>query len=150
MVKKIVTSVRIDPEDKRRADELHIKYSEAFEKGLKWMLAIKEKDNAKKKVLLEQENKVKSLKDKIELEATIFKSLNEIKAEYNEIVTLREKIKNNTHMNEFVKEYMDEINNTLMNELVSDYMDEVIKLKAMEINVPSKTLKKMFNEFLLD
>lgn len=131
---KIVTSVRIDPKDKKRADELHIKYSEAFEKGLKWMFAIKGKDKAKKKILMEQENKVKDLKDQIKLESTIFKSLNEIKTEYNEIVSLMEKIENKTHMNK----------------LVNDYMDEVIKLKALEINIPSKTLKNVFNEFLSD
>lgn len=129
--KRIVTSVTIDPEDKKKADKLNIKYSEAFDKGLKLMLSSKEEINKRKKELIKQKNKVNEIKAQIKLEENIIRSLNELKIEYDEIITL----KSNNNNNHICK-------------LINKYLEEVIKLKAMELNIPSNDLKEVFMEFL--
>ncbi len=123
--KKIVTSVTIDPAMKKKADELHINYSEAFEKGLKIMLTLKNKEYGRKESIEEQRKKVMDLKAQMKFGEDLSDAINEIKSEYSDIMAPGEDINNN------------------------EYMLELIKLKAMELDIPDKALKHLFKYMIL-
>ncbi len=123
--KKIVTSVTIDPNMKKKADELHINYSEAFEKGLKILFELRETEDERKKEIDEQRKKVMELKAQMKFGEDLSKSIKEIKKEYSEYMKQGEDIDNN------------------------EYMRELIKLKAMELDIPDKVLKHLFKNIII-
>ncbi|MGZ7118459.1 MAG: hypothetical protein ACXVH2_02030 [Methanobacterium sp.] len=122
---KIVTSVTIDPAMKKKADELHINYSEAFEKGLEMTLTLKDNEYGRKKGIEEQRKKVKELKAQMRFGEDLSVTINEIKSEYSEIMAPGEDVDNN------------------------EYMSEFIKLKAMELDIPYKALKHLFRNMIM-
>lgn len=123
--KKIVTSVTIDPVLKEKADELHINYSEAFEKGLKSMLMIKDSEYERKKSIIEQRKKVKELKAQMKFGEDLSNAIREIKSEYSEVMVSGEDVEDN------------------------EYMMELIKLKAMELDIPDKALEHLFRYMIM-
>ncbi|HML04826.1 MAG TPA: type II toxin-antitoxin system CcdA family antitoxin [Methanobacterium sp.] len=123
--KKIVTSVTINPALKEKADELHINYSEAFEKGLKKMLMLKDDEYEQKKRIMDQKKKVMELKAQMRFGEDLSKAINEILAEYSEVMVPGEDIKEN------------------------EYIMELIKLKAMELDIPKKALEHLFRYMIL-
>jgi|GEM_PF-2630152 len=123
--KKIVTSVTVDPVLKEKADELHINYSEAFEKGLKIMFTLKDVDDERKKSIIEQRKKVEELKAQLKFGEDLSNAVYEIKSEYGEVMEPGEDIKNN------------------------EYMMELIKLKAMELDIPEKALEHLFRYMIM-
>jgi hypothetical protein len=123
--KKIVTSVTINPLMKKKADDLHINYSEAFEKGLKMMFTLKDKEYEQKKIIEEQRKKVMDLKSQMKFGEDLSNAVNEIKTEYSEVMAPGEDIDKN------------------------EYLQELIKLKAMELDIPEKALKHLFKNMIL-
>jgi len=123
--KKIVTSVTIDPILKEKADELHINYSEAFEKGLKTMLMLKDSEYERKKSIIEQRKKVSELKAQMKFGEDLSNAIREIKSEYSEVMAPGEDIEDN------------------------EYMEELIKLKAMELDIPQKALEHLFRYMIM-
>lgn len=123
--KKIVTSVTIDPVMKKKADELHINYSEAFEKGLKTMFTLKDNEYGRKKEIEDQRKKVMELKAQMKFGEDLSNAINEIKKEYTEVMAPGEDIDTN------------------------EYMCELIKLKAMELDIPNKALKHLFKNMII-
>ena len=123
--KKIVTSVTIDPALKEKADELHINYSEAFEKGLKKMLMLKDDEYEHKKRIMDQKKKVMELKSQMRFGEDLSKAINEILTEYSEIMAPNDDIKEN------------------------EYIMALIKLKAMELDIPEKALEHLFKYMIL-
>lgn len=115
----------LDPILKEKADELHINYSEAFEKGLKIMLTLNDDEYKKKMRIAEQKNKVKKLKAQMKFGEDLFKAINEIKFEYSEIMVTGSNISDN------------------------EYIIELIKLKAMELDISPKALEHLFNNMIL-
>jgi hypothetical protein len=123
--KKIVTSVTIDPKMKKKADELHINYSEAFEKGLKMMFTLRDNEYGRKEKIEEQRKKVMELKSQMKFGEDLSSAINEIKKEYSEVMAPGEDIDKN------------------------EYMTELIKLKAMELDIPNKALKHLFKNIII-
>lgn len=123
--KKIVTSVTIDPVMKKKADELHINYSEAFEKGLKTMFTLKDNEYGRKKKIEDQRRIVMELKAQMKFGEDLSNAINEIKKEYTEVMAPGEDIDTN------------------------EYMCELIKLKAMELDIPNKALKHLFKNMII-
>ena len=123
--KKVVTSVTIDPAMKKKADELHINYSEAFEKGLKKMFTIKDDEYGRKKNIEEQRKKVMELKNQMKFGEELSTAINELKSEYSEVMTPGEDIDDN------------------------EYMRELIKLKSMELDIPENALKHLFKNMIM-
>ena len=123
--KKVVTSVTIDPAMKKKADELHINYSEAFEKGLKKMFTIKDDEYGRKKNIDEQRKKVMELKSQMRFGEELSTAINELKSEYSEVMAPGEDIDDN------------------------EYMRELIKLKAMELDIPENALKHLFQNMIM-
>ena len=123
--KKVVTSVTIDPAMKKKADELHINYSEAFEKGLKKMFTLKDDEYERKKNIEEQRKKVMELKSQMKFGEELSTAINEMKSEYSEVMAPGEDIDNN------------------------EYMSELIKLKAMELDIPENALKHLFKNMIM-
>lgn len=123
--KKIVTSVTIDPVMKKKADELHINYSEAFENGLKTMFTLKDNEYGRKKEIEDQRKKVMELKAQMKFGEDLSNAINEIKKEYTEVMAPGEDIDTN------------------------EYMCELIKLKAMELDIPNKALKHLFKNMII-
>ena len=123
--KKVVTSVTIDPAMKKKADELHINYSEAFEKGLKKMFTLKDNEYERKKNIEEQRKKVLELKSQMKFGEELSIAINEMKSEYSEVMAPGEDIDNN------------------------EYMRELIKLKAMELDIPENALKHLFKNMIM-
>lgn len=123
--KKIVTSVTIDPELKKKADELHINYSEAFEKGLKMMFTLSNNEFERKKKIEKQRKKVIGLKAQMKFGEDLSNAINEIRSEYSEIMAPGEDIDDN------------------------EYMKELIKLKAMELDISDKALKHLFKNMII-
>lgn len=123
--KKVVTSVTIDPAMKKMADELHINYSEAFEKGLKMMFTLKDNEYGQKKRIENQRKKVMELKAQMKFGEDLSNAINEIKKEYTEVMAPGEDIDTN------------------------EYICELIKLKAMELDIPNKALKHLFKNMII-
>jgi len=123
--KKVVTSVTIDPAMKKKADELHINYSEAFEKGLKKMFTIKDDEYGRKKNIEEQRKKVMELKSQMKFGEELSTAINEMKSEYSEVMAPGEDIDDN------------------------EYMRELIKLKSMELDIPENALKHLFKNMIM-
>jgi hypothetical protein len=123
--KKVVTSVTIDPAMKKKADELHINYSEAFEKGLKKMFTLKDNEYSRKKNIEEQRKKVLELKSQMKFGEELSSAINELKSEYSEVMAPGEDIDDN------------------------EYMRELIKLKAMELDIPENALKHLFQNMIM-
>lgn len=123
--KKIVTSVTIHPEMKKKADELHINYSEAFEKGLEMMFTLNDDEYEKKQVIEKQRKKVMELKSQMKFGEELSAAINEIKSEYSEIMDSSEDIEDN------------------------EYMRELIKLKAMELDIPDNALMHLFKNMIM-
>jgi len=123
--KKIVTSVTIDPALKEKADELHINYSEAFEKGLKKMLMLKDDEYEHKKRIMDQKKKVMELKSQMRFGEDLSKAINDILTEYSEVMAPNDDIKEN------------------------EYIMALIKLKAMELDIPEKALEHLFRYMIL-
>ena len=123
--KKVVTSVTIDPAMKKKADELHINYSEAFEKGLKKMFTLKDDEYSRKKNIEEQRKKVLELKSQMKFGEELSSAINELKSEYSEVMAPGEDIDDN------------------------EYMRELIKLKAMELDIPENALKHLFQNMIM-
>ena len=123
--KKVVTSVTIDAGMKKKADELHINYSEAFEKGLKKMFMLKDNEYERKKNIEEQRKKVMDLKSQMRFGEELSTAIDEIKSEYSEVMAPGENIEDN------------------------EYMCELIKLKAMELDVPENSLKHLFKNMII-
>ena len=123
--KKVVTSVTIDPAMKKKADELHINYSEAFEKGLKKMFTIKDDEYGRKKNIEEQRKKVMELKSQMRFGEELSTAINEMKSEYSEVMAPGEDIDDN------------------------EYMRELIKLKSMELDIPENALKHLFKNMIM-
>lgn len=123
--KKIVTSVTIDPEMKKKADELHINYSEAFEKGLRTIFIEKDFEYGRKKSIEEQRRKVMELKSQLKFGDDLRTAINEIKSEYSEVMDPGEDVNDN------------------------EYMRELIKLKAMELDISDKALRHLFRYMIL-
>ncbi|MGB9936921.1 MAG: hypothetical protein ACPK7O_04325 [Methanobacterium sp.] len=123
--KKIVTSVTIDPLMKKKADELHINYSEAFEEGLNTLFKRKDTEYSRKRSIEEQRKKVMELKSQMKFGEDLSEAIHEIKQEYSDVMTPGEDVNDN------------------------EYMRELIKLKAMELDISDKALMHLFRYMIL-
>jgi hypothetical protein len=89
------------------------------------MLTNKNDEYGRKKSIEEQKKKVMELKAQMHFGEDLSKAINEIKSEYSEIMAPGEDINNN------------------------EYMLELIKLKAMELEIPYKALKHLFEYMIM-